>query len=214
MPGALRSEAGQLREVHAVRDALDRRGFLRILGSAAAGAFAGCGGGPSGAPGADLDGSGADLAAACHTPSAGAAPGYCLVEPIVARVPGARRLAAGQVILFNVDDKSAVIVARDAGGLYARSAICPHQCCLIAPCGDVACTEVRTNPGDCAAAAPVALVVPGRAFICPCHGSEFDADGGVLSGPAAAPLPALPLTFDGDDALVDLGARAARAART
>jgi Rieske Fe-S protein len=35
-----------------------------------------------------------------------------------------------------------------------------------------------------------------REFDCPCHGSVFSADGAVIKGPAARPLPALRLTRD------------------
>jgi nitrite reductase/ring-hydroxylating ferredoxin subunit len=53
---------------------------------------------------------------------------------------------------------------RDAdGGVYAISRVCTHLGCL-----------VNTEPGG---------------FNCPCHGSRFGADGGVLKGPAPQALP-------------------------
>lgn len=61
--------------------------------------------------------------------------------------------------------KGGVIVAQDAGGLYAFSAICTHQGCTIGP---------PTANGT---------------TTCPCHGSEFDGNGDVIIGPATAPLP-------------------------
>ncbi len=42
----------------------------------------------------------------------------------------------------------------------------------------------------------VAWNAPRREFDCPCHGSVFTADGAVLKGPAARPLPVLRLTRD------------------
>lgn len=34
-----------------------------------------------------------------------------------------------------------------------------------------------------------------QAFVCPCHGSQFNATGGVLRGPASTPLRQFPTTF-------------------
>ncbi|MBV8762480.1 MAG: Rieske (2Fe-2S) protein [Deltaproteobacteria bacterium] len=55
-----------------------------------------------------------------------------------------------------------VFVVRDANGLYALTARCPHQ-------------GFTTR-------------VQGNDFICPRHGSLFSFDGAVLTGPATAPL--------------------------
>jgi cytochrome b6-f complex iron-sulfur subunit len=55
-----------------------------------------------------------------------------------------------------------VFVVRDANGLYALTARCPHQ-------------GFTTR-------------VQGNDFVCPRHGSLFSFDGAVLTGPAAAPL--------------------------
>lgn len=55
-----------------------------------------------------------------------------------------------------------LFVVRDAGGLYALTARCPHQ-------------GFTTN-------------VQGMFFVCPRHRSEFSFTGAVLTGPAAAPL--------------------------
>ena len=55
-----------------------------------------------------------------------------------------------------------LFVVRDATGLYALTARCPHQ-------------GFTTR-------------VEGNYFLCPRHGSEFSFDGAVLTGPATAPL--------------------------
>ena len=55
-----------------------------------------------------------------------------------------------------------LFVVRDANGLYALTARCPHQ-------------GFTTR-------------VQGMDFFCPRHGSLFDFNGAVLTGPAAAPL--------------------------
>jgi cytochrome b6-f complex iron-sulfur subunit len=55
-----------------------------------------------------------------------------------------------------------VFVVRDANGLYALTARCPHQ-------------GFTTN-------------VQGNNFVCPRHGSLFSFDGAVLTGPATQPL--------------------------
>ena len=56
-----------------------------------------------------------------------------------------------------------VVVAHDAGGIYAMSAICTHAGCPTRPSGS--------------------------GLFCPCHGSVFDPNGNVTRGPARAPLP-------------------------
>jgi len=56
-----------------------------------------------------------------------------------------------------------VFVFRTPEGFYAVSAVCTHLGC---------------NVGHEA----------GRGFACPCHGSTFDEEGAVTSGPAAWPL--------------------------
>ncbi|WP_433872414.1 FAD-dependent oxidoreductase [Saccharopolyspora sp. CA-218241] len=53
----------------------------------------------------------------------------------------------------------------DDGGLHAVGLRCTHLGCL-----------VRFNGAE-------------RTWDCPCHGSRFDVDGGVLEGPAVRPLP-------------------------
>ena len=58
-------------------------------------------------------------------------------------------------------------VVRDEAGLRAVDLTCPH----------LGCTVKATEQG----------------FACPCHGSRFDREGRVLSGPAARSLDRLPV---------------------
>jgi nitrite reductase/ring-hydroxylating ferredoxin subunit len=59
-----------------------------------------------------------------------------------------------------------VAVGRDATGVYAMSAVCTHESCLV-------------DDGHKTIAA---------GLTCPCHGSAFDGDGQVTQGPANRPL--------------------------
>jgi cytochrome b6-f complex iron-sulfur subunit len=59
-----------------------------------------------------------------------------------------------------------VVLGRDAAGLYAMTVTCTHQGCDVEPAGSG--TSARLD--------------------CPCHGSQFDRNGGVVHGPASAPL--------------------------
>jgi cytochrome b6-f complex iron-sulfur subunit len=68
-------------------------------------------------------------------------------------------------------------VGHDAQGLYAMDAVCPHLGCLV---------EREEDSG----------------FVCPCHGSHFDADGQVQTGPATRPLRHLHLWLDEDGQLM------------
>lgn len=46
-----------------------------------------------------------------------------------------------------------------------------------------------------------------KLFECPCHGSEFDADGNVKRGPASRPIVKLNVNMDGDRIRLTEGAR-------
>jgi len=67
-------------------------------------------------------------------------------------------------------------IFRDPNGLYAISAVCTHLGCI-----------VTRQEGK---------------FECPCHGSLFDANGNVVSGPAPRALDYLDLSISPDGQLV------------
>ena len=167
--------------------------MLGGLSSLVVAACSGDGGGDGSGDGAPVD--------CVEAPSTGAG-NYCLVDGLVIRVVAALDLAPGAASVTNVDDATAVIVARDDAGWYARSAICTHACCVLALCEDAACSKSTTTPEACGARK---LPVVSTA-LCPCHGSIFAiADGAALLGPATRPLPAYAIEFDGGDVLVDTG---------
>jgi cytochrome b6-f complex iron-sulfur subunit len=70
-------------------------------------------------------------------------------------------------------------VFRQAGELHAISTVCTHLGCI-----------VKASP---------------TGFACPCHGSEFEADGSVRKGPAPRPLDWLAVTVTGGTVVVDEG---------
>jgi cytochrome b6-f complex iron-sulfur subunit len=45
-----------------------------------------------------------------------------------------------------------------------------------------------------------------EAFVCPCHNSQFTAEGEVLNPPASSPLNLFPITIDNGSVLVNTGA--------
>ncbi|MCZ7541885.1 MAG: Rieske (2Fe-2S) protein [Anaerolineae bacterium] len=65
------------------------------------------------------------------------------------------------------------------GGFLALHSKCPHLACV------VGWDEARNR------------------FSCPCHGSEFERDGAVITAPAPRPLDRFPVLIDGDRVKVD-----------
>lgn len=139
----------------------------------------------------------------CVSPADGAGAGFCLVVREQLTVGGAASLEVGRALIVAADDNNAAIVARDALGFYALSATCRHQCCTVTIC-DETCARPVSSANDCAPPKSAQLVTSGAAFLCPCHGSTYAADGAVLSGPSLQPLSPIAMRIVGTDILVDL----------
>jgi len=89
---------------------------------------------------------------------------------------------AGQGKVLPVNDKPVIVVNTTQGGLKAYAAICTHLGCIVE----------WDQPRQC--------------ILCPCHDGRFNAvNGAVISGPPPAPLPALPVTVEGDTVYVTSG---------
>lgn len=86
------------------------------------------------------------------------------VSPPTGPVPGGNVADAAPDTLRIVSGEN-VALGRDTGGLYAMSAACTHQGCLVSAAG-----------------------TPEKGLTCPCHGSRFDGNGAVTQGPASSPL--------------------------
>jgi Rieske Fe-S protein len=140
----------------------------------------------------------------CVTPGTGPGVGQCGVPKKQVRVANGAKLAAGQVVIVAMDPSNGAIVARDAKGFYAMSSACTHACCSVGVCSDASCVQGSVLDDVCVSPPPSALNPSGSAFVCPCHGSEFAADGSVTRGPAAMRLNAVKMSIDGNDVLVDV----------
>lgn len=174
--------------------------LLGLLGCAACGAGVGAG------RSTESDG-GAGASPDCTKPGAGTDRVYCLMSPLSVRVRGGASLGIGDAILVNVDDATAVILARDRLGFFARSAVCTHACCVVALCGDTDCSSLTPSPGACEMSAVVRMDLEGQA-LCPCHGSVFRlSDGMPITGPAKTSLPSYAVSFAGEDAWVNTATR-------
>jgi Rieske Fe-S protein len=106
-----------------------------------------------------------------------AAASGCSAAPVPPAEVG--NVAAGNVSALrlgslHVIDDRAVCIGRDLRGVYAMTLTCTHEGCDIGKHGTVS---------------PDGLV-------CSCHGSRFDSNGNVLSGPATAPLDHFDVTAD------------------
>ncbi|MBI4874897.1 MAG: ubiquinol-cytochrome c reductase iron-sulfur subunit [Acidobacteria bacterium] len=122
----------------------------------------------------------------------GTALGGVLRLPKPAVLPGPLRIfklgdpaqyAAGSVTPM---ESSGFFLFRDEKGFHAISSVCTHLGCIVAR---------EENVG----------------FACPCHGSNFSADGAVVGGPAPEGLPWLQISLSPDGQLqVNAEAQVAR----
>jgi Rieske Fe-S protein len=76
-------------------------------------------------------------------------------------------------------------IGRDAQGVYAMTLTCTHAGCDIGQNGTVS----------------------SRGLFCGCHGSQFDANGAVVSGPATQPLDHFAVSIDSAGNLTVHGGR-------
>jgi Rieske Fe-S protein len=76
------------------------------------------------------------------------------------------------------------ILARDDKGIYAMTTTCTHEACDL--------REGRIASGS---------------ITCACHGSQFDANGGVVKGPATSPLAHFAVTVDASGEITVHGGR-------
>jgi len=77
---------------------------------------------------------------------------------------GADDLAPGQAAVVGTAPNQTAVYRDEAGTLHAVSAVCTHLGCI-----------VNWNPAE-------------KTWDCPCHGSRFGFDGGVIQGPAVQDL--------------------------
>jgi cytochrome b6-f complex iron-sulfur subunit len=106
-------------------------------------------------------------------------------------VKGGGTLKPGTAMAFTLpaaassdDPATAVVFVTMKGELKALSTRCTHAGCTV---------NWNTEKGD-------------NIFLCPCHGSRFDAQGKVLGGPAKTPLASYSVRKQGDDAIVSIQA--------
>jgi Rieske Fe-S protein len=105
-------------------------------------------------------------------------------------------VAAGKVASLPVDSLRAVAgqpvcIGRDTAGVYAMTLTCTHAGCDIGEMG----------------------IVSPQGLVCQCHGSRFDANGNVVSGPAPAPLDHFAVSTDASGSLTIHGGQVVDAAQ-
>jgi Rieske Fe-S protein len=170
----------------------DRRRFLQVVGGSALAMSTGCaanvssngagsggsGAGGSGAGGSGAGGSGAGGSGGSGTTTSGAA---CTANP-----PGTKLGKPGDYATtgLHIVTDLGILVGRDAGGLYALTAVCTHQGC------DMSQVDASGPYGE--------ILSGGKDIRCLCHGSEFGATGSVVIGPAHIALKAYALALGCD----------------
>ncbi len=175
----------------------ERRRFLQVIGSGAmvvGVGGAGCSaavsepGGAGGSGGSGTGGSGtgssttttsSSTTSSSTTSTTSSSGATCEATPAGEEIGKPTDYAADG--LHIVTNKS-VLIGRDAGGLYALTAICTHQGCNMA-------SSSSWGPDGS---------ISGTDIICNCHGSTFSATGAVVQGPAHTALNALALALGCD----------------
>jgi Rieske Fe-S protein len=115
------------------------------------------------------------LACGCQQQGGGVVGGGAALVPHV--------VDAGALVALPLEDLTfrfrvqGFFLVRRGDRWIALSAICTHRNCKLDP-------------------------APGRSFVCRCHGSEFDPDGHVLTGPATRDLPVFATSVDGRNHLI------------
>ena len=120
-------------------------------------------------PSKSTAGSGASPAPSAAPTASSSAPSTAEVIVATNAVP----VGAAVLVTDPATGQQAHVLQPTAGKFACLSAICTHSGCTVAWAGN--------------------------AFNCPCHGSKFDALGKVLRGPAARPLPAIPVKVEGSN---------------
>ena len=128
------------------------------------------------------------LAACSNQPNSETPQADTATESAVSSIPDEQGyLAIGTTqeldqIGYLIHSQSNVIVFRNGGNnLSALSMICTHQGCNV--------DWKKTS----------------NSLYCPCHGSEFSAEGKVLAGPAASPLSTFEVKEENQSILVKVG---------
>ncbi|GAA1057083.1 hypothetical protein GCM10017608_09010 [Agromyces luteolus] len=123
------------------------------------------------APGSDSDGG--DDSGASDGTGADAGGGSTPTDAAGEDVAALADIPVGGSISATIGGEPVLLSQPTAGEVVAFSAVCTHQACTVA--------------------------AEGATFVCPCHGSTFDAaTGDVEQGPALDPLPSVPVSVDGD----------------
>ncbi|MFO0652511.1 MAG: Rieske (2Fe-2S) protein [Polyangiales bacterium] len=111
-------------------------------------------------------------------------------------MPPAAAVRIGPIVSFPVGrwvavTAQAIIIGRDARGIFAYSNVCPHR--------------------SCAVPAPASAAGTSR---CPCHGAIFTSEGAVVSGPTTRPLVNYPVVVCNSNVYVDKTRTVAMGTRT